>query len=71
MLSSNEIIIAAAGGGKTTKIVELATANRNARAALITYTQNNVGEIQKAIYAREAALPLHVEVWPWFCSAPR
>jgi len=64
--SPNEIIIAAAGGGKTTRIVKRALANGSVRSALLAYTQNNVLEIEKAIYRLNASIPPHVEVWSWY-----
>ncbi len=66
MPSPNEIIIAAAGGGKTTRIVKRALANESMRSALLTYTQNNVREIEKTIYGLNASIPPHIEVWSWF-----
>jgi DNA helicase-2/ATP-dependent DNA helicase PcrA len=42
MLSTNDVIIAAAGGGKTTNIVTRALEAPSERSALVTYTQNNV-----------------------------
>ena len=66
MPSPNEIIIAAAGGGKTTTIVKRALANQSARSALVTYTQNNVREIENTIYLLNASVPPHIEVWSWF-----
>jgi DNA helicase-2/ATP-dependent DNA helicase PcrA len=64
--SPNEIIIAAAGGGKTTRIVKSALADESVRSALLTYAQNNVQEIKKTIYGLNAAIPPRIEVWPWF-----
>jgi DNA helicase-2/ATP-dependent DNA helicase PcrA len=62
----NEAIIAAAGGGKTTRIVRRALGARPERSALLTYTQNNVSEITKKFYKINAAIPPHVEVWSWY-----
>jgi DNA helicase II / ATP-dependent DNA helicase PcrA len=64
--SPNEIIVAAAGGGKTTRIVKRALADRPLRSALLSYTQNNVLEIEKAIYSLNSSIPPHIEVWSWF-----
>lgn len=66
MPSPNEIIIAAAGGGKTTNIVKRALGYEFGRSALLTYTQNNVREIEKTIYRLNASIPPNVEVWSWF-----
>lgn len=66
MPSQNEIIIAAAGGGKTTRIVKRALADSRSRSALLTYTRNNVRELQRTIYELNASIPSNVEVWPWF-----
>lgn len=62
----NEIIVAAAGGGKTTRIVELALGSGTARSALVTYTQNNVHEIERRLVASNGYVPPSVEVWSWF-----
>jgi DNA helicase-2/ATP-dependent DNA helicase PcrA len=64
--SPNEIIIAAAGGGKTTRVVNRALADDSVRSALLTYTQNDVREIEKKMYALNASIPPHIEIWSWF-----
>lgn len=64
--SENEVIIAAAGGGKTTRIVNRVLVSPTERAALLTYTQANTEEIGRKIYSQNAAIPPHVEVWSWF-----
>ncbi len=61
----NEIIIAAAGGGKTTRIVHRAAADPR-RAALVTYTTNNVQELRSRFYEIGAAVPANVEIWSWY-----
>lgn len=63
---ASEVIIAAAGGGKTTRIVDRALTNTCQRAVLITYTNNNVAVIKKAIYGRATSLPAHLEVATWY-----
>jgi DNA helicase-2/ATP-dependent DNA helicase PcrA len=64
--SENEVIIAAAGGGKTTRIVDRVLKTSTERAALLTYTQLNTEEIGRKIYSQNGIIPSHVEVWSWF-----
>ncbi|MGR9185817.1 UvrD-helicase domain-containing protein [Rhizobium leguminosarum] len=66
MRSPNRIIIAAAGGGKTTRIVDEVLADKSVRSAIITYTRNNVREIQSKFYQRGKTIPEHVEIIPWY-----
>lgn len=66
MRSANRIIISAAGGGKTTRVVEQALAASNGVTALVTYTRNNVREIEGNVYRHIAAIPPHVEVISWY-----
>ncbi len=61
----NQIIIAAAGGGKTTRIAGRAAADAR-RAAMITYTINNVKELRARFYEIGSSLPSHVEIWSWY-----
>jgi len=63
---ADEVIIAAAGGGKTTRIVERAVVHKVGHTALITYTTNNVQEIRHKFYMHGSALPAHVEIWSWY-----
>jgi DNA helicase II / ATP-dependent DNA helicase PcrA len=62
----NEVIIAAAGGGKTTRIVRAALGSPLERSAIVTYTHNNVGEITKKLYELNRSLPPQAEVWSWY-----
>ena len=64
--SPNKIIIAAAGGGKTTRIVGQALGNSNDRAAILTYTRNNTQEIERKVYELNAYVPEHIEIHSWF-----
>ncbi len=68
MLSVNRIVISAAGGGKTTRVVDQALACEQGQGAtaLITYTRNNVREIQLKAYERTRTIPSHVEVISWY-----
>jgi DNA helicase-2/ATP-dependent DNA helicase PcrA len=66
VLSVNRVIIAAAGGGKTTRIVNEAATKSDLKTALVTYTQNNVREIESQLYRLGGAIPPHIEVHSWF-----
>ncbi len=66
MPSKNEVIIAAAGGGKTTRIVSRVVQSPAERAALLTYTQVNTEEIGSKFYSENAAIPSNLEVWSWY-----
>ncbi|MCA1431351.1 UvrD-helicase domain-containing protein [Bradyrhizobium sp. BRP20] len=62
----NNVVVSAAGGGKTTRIVTEALGETKKRCALVTYTQNNVAEIKGKIYQINRCIPVHVEVWSWY-----
>lgn len=62
----SRVIIAAAGGGKTTRIVREAIAEPSRKVALITYTLNNVKVIHDKLYQLAGSLPPHVEIFSWF-----
>lgn len=64
--SVSRIVISAAGGGKTTRVVDQALAADQGITALITYTRNNVREIQLKAYERSPVIPSHVEVISWY-----
>lgn len=63
---ANEVIIAAAGGGKTTRLAERARAHGLGKVAIVTYTTNNVQEIRNKLFALNPALPAHAEIWSWY-----
>jgi len=62
----SRVIIAAAGGGKTTRIVREAIEESTRKVALVTYTLNNVKVMQDKLYLLASAPPPHVEVFSWF-----
>jgi DNA helicase II / ATP-dependent DNA helicase PcrA len=66
MSSTNKVIISAAGGGKTTRIVTQSLASSTERCVLLTYTNNNVNEMEKRFYELNSALPVHAEIWSWY-----
>ena len=66
MPSASRILISAAGGGKTTRVVDQALASKQGTTALVTYTRNNVREIQLKAYQRTPAIPPNIEVISWY-----
>jgi DNA helicase-2/ATP-dependent DNA helicase PcrA len=62
----NHIIVASAGSGKTTTIVDLACADSGSRAALVTYTTNNTSGIEKMLYSNVGHIPPHLTVSTWY-----
>lgn len=64
--SENRVIVACAGSGKTTRLVDQALANRDRRFAVVTYTHNNAREIMSKFGARNSGVPRHVDVMTWF-----
>ncbi len=67
MLSDrNRAIIACAGAGKTTGLVELALNLADARSLLTTYTNENVEQIRQCIVERSRYVPANISVGSWF-----
>lgn len=62
----NRVIIACAGSGKTTRLVEEALRTPERRIAIVTYTNNNVREIVKRFCEMNSGVPRHVVVMTWF-----
>lgn len=66
MPSNNRIIIASAGSGKTSTIIELACAAPMSRAALVTYTTNNTSGIERLVYQKVGYIPPHLTISSWY-----
>lgn len=67
MLSNNNrLIIASAGSGKTTILVEEALSHPDRQIAILTYTNNNANEIEKKFLKKIGGIPKHVNVATWF-----
>lgn len=62
----NQIIVASAGSGKTTTVVEDACADRSKRVALITYTKNGRDEIYRKTFGEYGCIPPNVIIDTWF-----
>ncbi len=60
------MIIAAAGSGKTTHLVDKALENAFRRIAILTYTNNNFGVIHGAFALKNGVTPPTVDVNTWF-----
>ena len=65
-LTNNKLIIAAAGSGKTTFLVEKALKQKDGKVLITTYTQANEAEIRKKIIEKNKCIPENVIVQTWF-----
>ncbi len=65
-MPSSKVVICAAGGGKTTKIVTDALADPTQRIAILTYTDNNIRGIRECIAEQNRVPAAHIEVLSWF-----
>ena len=61
----SKLIIAAAGSGKTEKIVNLAL-NEHRNVLITTYTDNNVEEIKSRFYQKVGVIPKNITILPWY-----
>ena len=66
MKNNDELIIAAAGSGKTTHIVNEALKQREGRVLITTYTEANEAEIRKRIIEKSKCIPENITVQTWF-----
>lgn len=66
MASANEAIIAAAGSGKTERLLTAALADSSVRSLIVTYTNENLREINSRLWDKAAGPPAHVTTMTWF-----
>lgn len=66
ILNKNKLIIAAAGSGKTTFLVEEALKEKDGKVLITTYTQANETVIKKKIIEKNKCIPENVTVQTWF-----
>lgn len=65
-MKTNKLIIAAAGAGKTTFLVNEALNQKDGNVLITTYTQANEGEIRKKIIEINKCIPENITVQTWF-----
>ena len=65
-MNNNKLIIAAAGSGKTTRLVEKALKIKDKKVLITTYTQANEAEIKKKIVEINKCIPENITVQTWF-----
>lgn len=66
MIGENRIVIAAAGSGKTTYLVEEAVKIRGERVLITTYTESNEAEIRQKFFELVGHVPANVVIMTWF-----
>ena len=62
----NQVILAAAGTGKTTLLVDEALSDPTRRVLFTTYTLENVAQIEEYIVERRGCIPPNVTVMSWY-----
>src|SRR3990167_7615307 len=65
-MANNKLIIAAAGSGKTTFLVDQALKQQGSRVLITTYTEANEAEIRKRIIEKNKCIPDNITVQTWF-----
>lgn len=64
--SNNKAVIACAGSGKTSYLVEEALKLKNQKILIITYTNENLDQIKSIFYMKNGCIPSNVSVQSWF-----
>ncbi|WP_079913017.1 UvrD-helicase domain-containing protein [Paenibacillus sp. 32352] len=67
-MKTNKLVIAAAGSGKTTFLVNEALSQREGNVLITTYTQANEAEIRKKFVELNGCIPCHVTIQTWFST---
>lgn len=66
MTGANKIVVAAAGSGKTTYLVEEAVKIKGERVLITTYTESNEAEIRQKFFHLVGHVPANVVIMTWF-----
>ncbi|UDK96986.1 UvrD-helicase domain-containing protein [Lysinibacillus sphaericus] len=66
MQSNNKIIIAAAGSGKTSELVNKATELNTKRILITTFTVDNTEEIRRKFFMKPGFIPENIKIQSWF-----
>ena len=61
--SPNQVLLSAAGSGKTTMLVRQSLARPQRRIAILTYTLENLEEIRRAFERHAGSVPAHVTLY--------
>ncbi len=67
-MKTNRLIIAAAGSGKTTYLIESALKQKHERVLITTYTQANEEEIRRSFIKINGCVPPNVYIQTWFST---
>jgi DNA helicase-2/ATP-dependent DNA helicase PcrA len=67
-MKTNKLIIAAAGSGKTTFLVQEALKQSRGKILITTYTQANEAEIRKKFFEINGCVPANVTIQTWFST---
>lgn len=65
-MKNNKLIIAAAGSGKTTFLINEAMKFKDEKVLITTYTEANEAEIKKKIITKHKSIPKHITIQTWF-----
>lgn len=65
-MGDNRIVIAGAGSGKTTFLVQEAVKARGERVLITTYTEANEAEIRQKFFDLVGHVPANVVIMTWF-----
>lgn len=66
MRSKNRVIIAAAGSGKTTELINQSIMYNDKKILILTYTQDNLTEIKNSMFEVNGSIPPNVKIQTWF-----
>ncbi len=66
ILKKDNLIIAAAGSGKTTLIVDTALSIESSNILILTYTNANESEVKKKILETNTIIPANIKTQTWF-----
>jgi len=64
--NKNKIIVASAGSGKTTYIIEEALTLKGQRVLVTTYTNENLDQIKAYFFEKNGCIPANITVQSWF-----
>lgn len=64
--AKNKLVVAAAGSGKTTFLVEEALRDPTRKTLVTTYTEANEAEITRRFFETCKCIPAHVKIQTWF-----